>query len=137
MSHATRVLQDHGGVPLKMVFLYPDLQYVTGLLGDDLACVGNIETLLNFEGVLLSNFEATRIGIFGPSCPGHVKLLNREIAWAENGFEWHTDMKHSFSVCERLGLKADCTPSATPESKEAGNSIKDGEDFLIGEEKAL
>jgi hypothetical protein len=55
-------------------------KYITGIWGDDFACIGSIETLLKFEGMLLDNLEARRIGIVGPGYPGHVELLNLQDA---------------------------------------------------------
>ena len=120
-----------------MVFYNPVERYIVGIWGDDFAGIGTLTVLLAFESVLLGSLEARRIGFVGPGCVGTVKLLNRTIAWTEKGFEWHTDTKHSTGVCEKLGLKESSTTQATPGSRDAGVGLRDGEDYLTGEEKGL
>ncbi len=47
-SHVTRVLREQGCVALRvlpMVFYNPEQKYITGIWGDDFACVGSVKTL--------------------------------------------------------------------------------------------
>ena len=65
-----------------------------------------------------------------------VKLLNRQLAWTEKGFEWHADTKHSRSVLLKHGLvKGKSTSAVSPGSKALGTNIRGGEDYL-GEHEA-
>ena len=60
-----------------------------------------------------------------------VKLLNRQLAWTEQGFEWHADTKHSRSVLLKHGLvEGKSTSAVSPGSKASGMNIRDGEDYL-------
>ena len=65
-----------------------------------------------------------------------VKLLNRQLAWTEQGLEWHADTKHSRSVLLKHGLLEEKSTSAvSPGSKASGTNIRYGEDY-IGENEA-
>ena len=64
-----------------------------------------------------------------------VKLLNRQLAWTEKGFEWHADTKHSRSVLLKHGLEEGKSTSAVSlASKMSGMNIRDGEDYFIVQE---
>ena len=83
------------------------------------------------------NFECRLIGNIGPGMSLKVvKLLNRQLAWTEQGFEWHADTKHSRSVLlEHSLVERKSTSAVSPGSKASGTNIRDGEDYL-GENEA-
>ena len=72
------------------------------------------------------------IGNIGPGMPLKVvKLLNRQLAWTKQGFEWRADTKHSQSVLLKHGLEEGKSTSAvSPGSKASGTNIRDGEGHL-------
>ena len=64
--------------------------------------------------------------------------MNRQLAWTEQGFEWHADTKHSRSVLLKHGLVEEKSTSAvSPGCKASGTNIRDGENHLgVQEAKA-
>ena len=77
------------------------------------------EVLPHLTELLERNFECRLIGNIGPGMPLKVvKLLSRQLAWTEQGFEWHADTKHSRSVLLKHGLVEEkSTSAASPWSK--------------------
>ena len=104
--------------------------------GDDFAFIVASEMLSHLTELLERNFECKLIGNVGPGMPLKVvKLLNRQLAWTEKGFEWHADTKHSRSVLLKHGLEEGKSTSAvSPGSKMSGTNIRDGEDYLSVQE---
>ena len=98
---------------------------------DDFAFIVASEMLSHLTELLQRNFECKLIGNIGPGMPQNVvKLLNRQLAWTEKGFEWHADTKHSRSVLLKHGLEEGKSTSAvSPGSKISGTNVRDGEDY--------
>ena len=95
------------------------------------------EMLPHLTELLERNFESRLIGNIGPGMSLKVvKLLNWQLAWTEQGFEWQADTKHSRSVLLKHGLvEGKSTSAVSPGSKASGTNIRDGEDYL-GEHEA-
>ena len=134
-DHVSRALEDDGSetiVVFSMLFVNRSKRYIVAVWCDDFAFIVAFEMLSHFTELLEQNFECQLIGNIGPGMPQNVvKLLNRQLAWTEKGFEWHADTKHSRSVLLKHGLEEGKSTSAmSPGSKMSGTNIRDGEDYL-------
>ena len=112
----------------SMVFVNRSKRYIVAVWSDDVAFTVASE----ITELLEPNFECKLIGNIGPSVSLKVvKLLNRQLAWTEQGFEWHADTKHSRSVLLKHDLvEGKSTSAVSPGSKASGTNIRDGEDYL-------
>ena len=87
--------------------------------GADFAFTVASEMLPHLTVLLERNFECRLMGNIGPGMSLKVvKLLNRQLAWTVQGFEWHAD------------TKGKSTSAVSPGSKASGTNIRDGEDYL-------
>ena len=134
-DYVRRALEDDGSETIavfSMFFVNRIKRYIVAVWGDDFAFIVASEMLSHLTELLERNFECKLIGNIGPGMPLKVvKLLNRQLAWTEKGFEWHADTKHSRSVLLKHGLEEGKSTSAvSPGSKMSGTNIRDGEDYL-------
>ena len=120
-----------------MVFVNRSKRYIVAVWGGDFAFTVVSEMFPHLTELLERNFECRLIGNIGPGMSLKVvKLLNRQLAWTEQGFEWHADTKHSLSVLLKHGLvEGKSTSAVSLGSKASGTNIRDGEDYL-GENEA-
>ena len=134
-----RALEDDGSETIavfSMFFVNRSKRYIVAVWSDDFAFIVASEMLSHLTELLERNFECKLIGNIGPRMPQNVvKLLNRQLAWTEKGFEWHADTKHSRSVLLKHGLEEEKSTSAvSPGRKISGTNIRDGEDYLSVQE---
>ena len=112
----------------SMVFVNRSKRHIVAVWGDDFAFTVASEMLPHLTELLERNFECRLIGNIGPGMSLKVvKLLNRQLAWTEQGFEWHADTMHSRSVLLKHGLvEGKSTSAVSPGSKASGMNIRDG-----------
>ena len=107
-DYVKRVMEDDGSETIgvfSMVFLNRSKRYIVAVWSDDFAFTVASEMLPHLTELLERNIECRLIGNIGPGMLLKVvKLLNRQLAWTEQGFEWHADTKHSRSVLLKHGL---------------------------------
>ena len=101
-DYVRRVMEDDGSETIavfSIVFVNRSKRYIVAVWGDDFAFTVASEMLPHLTELLERNFECRLIGNIGPGKSLKVvKLSNRQLAWTEQGFEWHADTKHSRSV---------------------------------------
>ena len=115
-DYVRRALEDDGSETIavfSMFFVNRSKRYIVAVWGDDFAFIVASEMLPHLTELLERNFECKLIGNIGPGMPKNVvKLLSRQLAWTEKGFEWHADTKHSRSVLLKHGLEEEKSTSA-------------------------
>ena len=100
-DYVRRVLEDDGSEAIavfSMVFVNSSKRYIVAVWSDYFAFIVASEMLPHLTELLEQNFECSM-------SLKMVKLLNRQLAWTEQGFEWHADTKHSRSVLSEHGLE--------------------------------
>ena len=99
-EYVRRVMEDDGSETIavfSMVFVNRSKRYIVAVWAMTLLSLWRPKC---FRTELLErNFECRLIGNIGLGMSLKVvKILNRQLVWTEQGFDWHADTKHSRSV---------------------------------------
>lgn len=126
-EHVRDVLQSDGGTMIRvipMVVANNQRRYLAAVWEGDFTFVSSLTGMSHIARVVERHFESKLIGMFGTGCCAPSgRILNRHLAWAEEGIEWHADDKHSKAVVRRLELRGSSTPPPIPGSKRAQASM--------------
>ena len=77
------------------------------LHGDDFVTVGSERSLLWFKGVLKSKFETkTKIIALESDDEEATRVLNRVIAFTDQGVEYEADQRHAESIAKDMNVIA-------------------------------